>query len=87
VKGAKEPIAASISGEDATGSITAVSRRREPYHKQSRSRITEAGHWLAPILLIGKAPDLFARNSLAPVDQARAKTARCDFVFQCFERL
>ena len=47
VKRAKEPVAASISREDSTGSIPAVSRRREPYHKQSRLRIAEARHRLA----------------------------------------
>ena len=82
VKRSKKPIAAPISGEDATGSISPVSRGREPYHKQPRSRIAEARHRLAPILLIGEAANPFARDSLAPVDQARAKPARYNFVLQ-----
>jgi hypothetical protein len=79
---AKKPVTASISSEDSTGSISAVSRRREPYYKQSRLGIAEAGYGLAPVLLIGKAADLFTRYLLAPVHQARAKPARYDFVLQ-----
>jgi hypothetical protein len=82
VQRSEEPIATSVSGEDASSSIATVGGGRKPQHQQSCPRIAKARNRFAPVLLIAKSSNLLASDRLAPLDQPRAETASDDPVLQ-----
>jgi hypothetical protein len=73
-----QEVAAGVAGEDPTGSIAAVGRRREPEQQDPRIRITEARDGPAPVRLVAEPGDPLPRDSLAPFDQPRAPAALDD---------
>jgi hypothetical protein len=82
VQGSKEPIAASVTGEDSAGSISAVSGRRESDDQDSRGSIAEAWDRTAPVVLIPEAPDFFLGDAFAPFDQPRTLPTFDDLLLQ-----
>jgi hypothetical protein len=82
VKRAIEPVAATVSSEDTTGSVTTVSRGRQPDDKKASSRIAEAGNGSAPVLLIFKPAHSLSSNCRPPFDQARTLIAVNDLALE-----
>ena len=78
VQRSEEEVARRIAGEDPTGPVAAVRRRRESEQQDARIRVTEAGHGTRPVGLVAEAGDLLAGHPLAPLDQPRAATALHD---------
>ena len=50
----EQPVARPVAGEDASGAVAAVRRRRQPHDQQGGRRVAEAGHRPAPVLLVGE---------------------------------
>ena len=76
----EQEVARSVAGEDAAGPVAAVGGRREAQQEDPRLRVTEARHGPAPVGLVAEARHLLAGDAFAPLDQARAPTARDDLV-------
>ena len=74
----EEPVAAAVTGEYAARAIAAVGCGCESDDQQTRSRITEARHRTAPVVVVIKAPDLFTRDPRSPLNQTRAQVASDD---------
>jgi hypothetical protein len=75
VQRAKQPVTASVAGEDSPSPVAAVGRRRKTNNKQPRPDVAEAGDWPAPVFVVVEAPNLLSSGLLTPLDQSRAKTA------------
>jgi hypothetical protein len=86
VQRSKQPVAAPVSGEYATGTIATVRGRRKTYHQQVRSRITEARNRFPPVLLIREALDSFFRDPLTPLNQPRTHATGDDLILQRSKR-
>ncbi len=73
-----QEVAGAVAGEHAARAIRAVCGRRQADHQHARVLIAEAGHRLAPVLLIPVRAALDPRHLLAPRDEARAAAAGDD---------
>jgi hypothetical protein len=78
MKRREQPIAGPIPGEDATGAISAVRRRREADDDEARMGVAEAGQRTRPVALPGEAPGRVGSRRLPPGDQPRAAAAGLD---------
>ncbi len=75
VQGAIKPVAASIAGEDSPRAIAPMSGGSQPDYQQTRTGVAKARHWLSPVVIARKAPDLLSGDLLAPLDQPRTARA------------
>src|SRR5262249_5725279 len=78
VQRAVKPIAATIPGKDSPSTITAMRRRRQTDHQESRCGIAKTRHRLPPIVPILVALHLLPSDSLAMGDKTRAESAGSD---------
>ncbi len=85
VQGLIEPVAASIAGEHPSGSIRSVCRRSQSDYEKPGSRISEAWHRFAPILLGGETARLDPRDVLPVLHESRAESAVGYLSFQLCE--
>ena len=85
VEGAKQPVAAPISREDAAGPIPSVCRRGEADDQQPGAGVSEARDGPPPVLPIPERGPLRAGDLLAISDQARAAAAVDDLGRDSFE--
>lgn len=85
VKGLIQPVTARVTGEDAAGTVAAVSRRCEPDDEESRKRVAETRHRVAPVGPVTKLGLLFFRNSATVCPEPGAPFALDDGALQCLE--
>lgn len=81
----KQPIAASITGENSSGSIRAVSTRRKTQNQNFCANVAEAGDRFAPISLGRIRSPLLHRDFLSPLHQTTALAARRDLAGEFLE--
>jgi hypothetical protein len=74
----EEEVARPVAGEDPSGPVAAVGRRRQPDDEDPRGRVPESRHRPAPVLLVRERRPLLPGHALAPLDQSRAATAGRD---------
>ena len=75
-----KPVSAPVSGKYPARPVSSMSCRCQPDDHQPGVRVSQCGYWPSPIRLALKSPDLFTGNALAPLHQARALPAPCDFL-------
>ena len=80
VKGAIEPIAGGITGEDAARSIPAMRCRSKSNHQEPRVGWTEAGDGPSPVFPVTESGDFFARDLLAIRNKPRASATVDDLI-------
>ena len=85
VEGAKQPVAAPISREDAAGPIPSMRRRGKADDEEPGARISEAGDGPPPVLPIPERGPLRSGDLLAVSDQARAAAAADDLGRDAFQ--
>src|SRR5437868_7617953 len=75
-------VAGAIPGEWTAGAVGAVGAGSKSEDQHSRFRITEAGHWLSPVLPVHIGAALLPSDLLAVRDQARAAGAGNDLLVE-----
>lgn len=80
VEGAVEPVAATVSGEDAASSVAAVGSGGEADDEESGVGGAEAGDGFAPVGFGGESFDFVLGDLFAPLDEAGAGAAGDDFL-------
>src|ERR687895_409834 len=82
----EQPVARTVAGEDATGAVASVSRRREADDEHARLGIAVPGDRTSPVLVVAVGSPLRPGDGLAPVDEARASAALADLGGEAGER-
>lgn len=85
VERAKDPIATSVACEQASGSISAMSRGSQADNELVGVDVAKIRNRLAPILFRLEAGTLFSRDFFAPFHQSWASPAADDLLIQLFK--
>jgi hypothetical protein len=82
---AKYPVAASVTGEHAPGSISPVGRWRQSYDQAVGPEVTEDRNRFCPVFAVGVRLPLGGSDGLSPFDEPGAEPALNDLRVQEFD--
>src|SRR5262245_42385838 len=86
VQRAEETVAGTVAGADPARPVATVGGRCESGHEEPGARIAEAGNGSPPVRLVTERGALLTRDALAPLDEARTRTARDDLCGELRQR-